>query len=382
MARVKLTEFDAKRLLLPSLDQSFTDFSATTGTTAQELVAHFGETNLVVKVDQGIKKRGKRGLVKVNCTVSDVVGAIKTWSQDGWSHFLVEPVIEHSENVERYLSLERMRGGWQLSWGEVGGIEVESSWDQVKTSLLSGSPQIEKIALTPLLTAMEHNHIVFLECNPVLLRDGKLIPLDMAAEIDDMALGLPELRAQHIAPVEEEGKSKVEKEIAKLDASTPASLKFRLINPQGRIWVLLSGGGASLVLADEVADQGMGAELANYGEYSGAPTDDDVYSYTKLIVAELLASKNQAKKVLVIAAGVANFTDVAKTFKGIILALSEVKQELLQAKVKVFVRRGGPNETKGLKMMTDFLGSAGIPHIVHRHETPITRVISEVKEYL
>ncbi len=217
--------------------------------------------------------------------------------------------------------------------------------------------------------------------NPIVVRKESVTPLDMAAEIDDTALNLPELTSLNIVPVEEEGKSQVEKDIALLDASTPASLKFRLINPHGSIWMLLSGGGASLVLADEVADQGMGAELANYGEYSGAPTDDDVYSYTKRILHELLKVEVE-KKVLVIAAGVANFTDVTKTFKGIIRAMGEVKTELVRAKAKVFVRRGGPNEAKGLKMMEDFLVSAGIPHIIHTHVTPITQVISEVKEYL
>ncbi len=381
MARVKLTEYDAKRLLFPSLQQVFTGFSASVTTTASELTQHFPNTNLVVKVDQGVKKRGKLGLVQVNCTPAQVVMAIKKWSRAGWAHFLVEPVVEHAESVEHYLALERVRAGWQLSFSAHGGIEVESHWDQVKTTLLSDDPTLQTIPLTPLLQAMEKYHLVFLECNPVLLRGGKLIPLDMAAEIDDTALGLPDLATLHLNPVEDRDRSPVERAIAQLDAATPASLKFRLINPNGSIWMLLSGGGASLVLADEVADQGMGSQLANYGEYSGAPSDDDVYSYTRLVVGQLLHSSAR-RKALVIAAGIANFTDVAKTFSGIIRALDEVKTELVKAKVKVFVRRGGPNEIKGLKMMTNFLTAAHIPHQVHTHTAPLTQVISEVKEYL
>jgi ATP citrate (pro-S)-lyase len=170
--------------------------------------------------------------------------------------------------------------------------------------------------------------------------------------------------------------------VAELDAATPASLKFKLINPEGRIWMLLSGGGASLVLADEVADQGMGKELANYGEYSGAPTDDDVYAYTKIILKQLLSSKSTTNKAIVVAGGVANFTDVAKTFKGLIRALDEQKSELVKYKVKVFVRRGGPNEIKGLKMMKDFLSVSQLLGSVHGHADPLTLVVNEVKEYL
>lgn len=385
MARVKLTEYDAKRLLIPSTGNPFTGFSATTSTTAKDLSTHFPQSNLVVKVDQGIKKRGKRGLVKVNVTPKDTAEAIAVWAHSGWKHFLVEPVVEHSSEAEHYLALERHRDGWQISYSPKGGIEVESSWDSVKVMSVEETPPNLKDFIKALVPALEKYHLVFLEMNPIVVRKDSLIPLDMAAEIDDTALNLPELAMLNITPVEEEGKSQVEKDIALLDASTPASLKFRLINPQGAIWMLLSGGGASLVLADEVADQGMGGDLANYGEYSGAPTDDDVYSYTKLILSAMLhrpSTIDHRPLALVIAAGVANFTDVAKTFKGIIRAMDEVKTALLKAKVKVFVRRGGPNEAKGLKMMEDFLTVAGIPHLIHTHVTPITQVISEVKEYL
>lgn len=397
MARVKLSEFQAKRILLPN----YLGFPATPTTTTQDIQRIFPNANLVVKVDQGIKKRSKLGLVKINVTPSEIPSILQTWTKLSWSHFLIEPVIEHAPSAEHYLSLERMRGGWQVSYSNQGGIEVESSWDSVKRTVLppqgqaltgspsnarAGTPKVEGLALSelisPLISSLEKYHIVFLECNPILIRDHAILPLDMAAEIDDTALGLSQLQTLCITPIEEEGQSQVEKDIARLDSATPASLKFKLINPKGKIWMLLSGGGASLVLADEVADQGMGADLANYGEYSGSPTNDDVYSYTQLILSAMLQTASRKPRALVIAAGVANFTDVAKTFQGIIRALATAKSELKRSKVKIFVRRGGPNESLGLKMMEDFLLGAGIPHIIHTHETPITQVISEVKEYL
>lgn len=371
MARVKISEFLAKSTLL----QNYLGLAADVSTPTKEIESIFPKQNLVVKLDQGIKKRGKLGLVKVNVTPGEIPPIIKDWSSHGWSHFLIEPVIEHAQSAEHYLALERMRAGWQISYGDKGGIEVESSWDQVKTSLYPDPALPKAIAkfIETLIPTLEQNHLVFLEMNPILLRSEQVIPLDMAAEVDSASTPLPSIPDRTL--------SDSEKAVAVLDTATPASLKFKLINPNGRIWMLLSGGGASLVLADEVADQGMGKELANYGEYSGAPTDDDVYAYTKIILKQLLSS-NSSLKSIVIAGGVANFTDVAKTFKGLIRALDEQKSELVKAKVKVFVRRGGPNEVKGLSMMKEFLTTSKLLGSVHGHSDPLTLVVGEVKEYL
>lgn len=372
MSRVKISEFIAKNSLLPH----YHGFAATPQTTASELEHFFPDTDLVIKVDQGIKKRGKLGLVRVNCTPQDCIAAICDWSQSGWSQFLVEPTIKHTSESEHYLSLERVRSGWQISYSDKGGIEVESNWEQVTTSLYPNPSLPSAITqfIESIIPVLETNHLVFLEMNPILMRGDQALPLDMACEAD--SAGTP------LSSIPERTLSDSERAVATLDASTPASLKFKLINPEGRIWMLLSGGGASLVLADEVADQGMGQELANYGEYSGAPTDDDVYSYTKIILTELLSHKSSAPKAIVIAGGVANFTDVAKTFKGLIKALDEQQSSLFKSKVKVFVRRGGPNEAKGLQMMEKFLTRSKLFGSVHGHADPLTLVVREVKEYL
>lgn len=370
MPRVKITEYTAKSSLLPH----YLGLAATQETTAKEISAAFPGLNLVVKVDEGIKKRGKLGLVKVNLTPAEIPAIIKSWVKMGWSNFLVEPVIEHAPAAEHYLALERTRAGWQISYSTKGGIEVEQSWDQITHTLPQNLASRVHDRLIPLL---DQFHVSFLEMNPIIIRGDDFIPLDMACEVDSAGSSLPTLPDRTL--------SASEQAIALLDAATPASLKFKLLNPNGNIWMLLSGGGASLVLADEVADLGMGDQLANYGEYSGAPTDDDVYSYTKIILSTMLhrpSTISHQPLALVIAAGIANFTDVAKTFRGLIRAMDEVKTELKKAHVKVFVRRGGPNEDKGLKLMADFLGGAEIPHLIHHHETPITQVISEVKEYL
>lgn len=50
-----------------------------------------------------------------------------------------------------------------------------------------------------------------------------------------------------------------------------ASLKLSILNPKGRVWTMVAGGGASVIYADTVGDLGYAEELGNYAEYSGAP---------------------------------------------------------------------------------------------------------------
>lgn len=71
--------------------------------------------------------------------------------------------------------------------------------------------------------------------------------------------------------------------IQKLDASTGASLKLTVLNANARIWTMVAGGGASVVYADAIAAAGFAHELANYGEYSGAPSEGQTYEYAKTI---------------------------------------------------------------------------------------------------
>ncbi len=60
---------------------------------------------------------------------------------------------------------------------------------------------------------------------------------------------------------------------------------------------------------------------------------------------------NPEGKILIIGGGIANFTNVAATFKGIIGALQEYKTPLINHQVRIYVRRGGPNYQEGLRAM-------------------------------
>ena len=55
--------------------------------------------------------------------------------------------------------------------------------------------------------------------------------------------------------------------------------------------------------------------MANYGEYSGAPSEQQTYEYAKTILSLMLKERNECGKVLIIGGGIANFTNVAATFR-------------------------------------------------------------------
>ena len=67
--------------------------------------------------------------------------------------------------------------------------------------------------------------------------------------------------------------------------------------------------------SDTICDMGGARELANYGEYSGAPSEQQTYEYAKTILSLMTREKHQEGKVLIIGGGIANFTNVAATFK-------------------------------------------------------------------
>ena len=107
--------------------------------------------------------------------------------------------------------------------------------------------------------------------------------------------------------------------------------------------------GASVIYSDTICDLGAADELANYGEYSGAPSEQQTYEYAKTILSLMTKVKRSDGKVLIIGGGIANFTNVAATFKGIVKALQEYQSKLVEYDIKIFVRRAGPNYQEGLR---------------------------------
>lgn len=186
----------------------------------------------------------------------------------------------------------------------------------------------------------------YLEINPLVVipnadaTSAEVHFLDLAAKLDQTAefecgvkwavarspaaLGLPGIKSDKVsidagppmefpAPFGRE-MSKEEAYIAEMDAKTGASLKLTILNGSGRIWTLVAGGGASVVYADAIASCGYSDELANYGEYSGAPTETQTYHYARTVFDLMLRAPNRPEgKVLFIGGGIANFTNVSSS---------------------------------------------------------------------
>ncbi|CEJ79942.1 Putative ATP-grasp fold succinyl-CoA synthetase-type [[Torrubiella] hemipterigena] len=324
-------------------------------------------------------------------------------------HFLVEPFVPHPQDTEYYININSVRDGDWILFTHEGGVDVGDVDAKAEKILipvdLSEFPSHEQLAATLLkkVPSGVHNVLVdfimrlyavyvdcqftYLEINPLVVipnedkTSAEVHFLDLAAKLDQTAdfecgvkwaiarspaaLGLTNVASANGEKVNIDAGppmdfpapfgrelTKEEAYIADLDAKTGASLKLTVLNPAGRIWTLVAGGGASVVYADAIASAGFADDLANYGEYSGAPTESQTYHYARTVLDLMLRAPMSDKgKVLFIGGGIANFTNVASTFKGVIRALRDFSAQLIEHNVQIWVRRAGPNYQEGLKNM-------------------------------
>ena len=379
MSRIKISEYAAKKMIIG-------DSYRGVALTGRE---KFPRGTFVVKVDQGVKKRMKQGLLAVGVNAESARKKIAGWRGKGYSHFLAEPLFVHEAHEERYLSLERVRDGIRILYARKGGIEIEAHPEEVSQYLVRSATEGGEVAvqmgipvefLTHLIRVFTAEHMAFLELNPLVVRGDVCVPLDAAALVDSAGAHFPVSWGSDDI-INEKTTHEAEARVRDLASTTPASLKLNVLNPDGALFFLLSGGGGSIVIADEAELEGVGRLIGNYGEYSGGPTREETYLYAREVIALMLASKAK-RKALVIAGGVANFTDVQKTFAGIIDALKEKVTELRANGVRVFVRRGGPNERAGLAQMHDFLETERLLGSVAGSDAVITAAIDDAIAYI
>ncbi len=383
MPRVKITEYRAKKLLL---GESYRGISVK----ADEPMKLPKSGRFVAKVDQGVKKRMKKGLVLLNQSVQGIRRALSRWNRKGFSRFLVEPLVKHNEKDEQYLSLERVREGIRLLHAKAGGVDIESRPEAIVNFIIKSDSDIKTAArktkipenfLSRVLDVFEKDFLAFLEINPLVVAGGKVYPLDAAALIDNAGIFFVKGDWSEDDIVSRARSYPAEKHIDDLAKTSAASFKLTVLNPNGSLFFLLSGGGGSIVIADEAELRGAGKEIGNYGEYSGGPTREETYLYAKEVIGLLLKSKAK-RKALVIAGGVANFTDIRETFLGIIDALAESADVLSKARVKVFVRRGGPNEREGLELMKAFLKKEKLLGAVYGSDAVITKAVDDAINFV
>lgn len=384
MARVKLTEFRTKTLLL---GDAYRGIPVVLESRMHKLPAR---GRFVVKVDQGVKGRLKKKLLLLNQNARALSRSLATLRKKGFSRFLIEPFIPHTPDAERYLSLERVRGGIRILYAPQGGIDVETHPDNVRSYTAATERDLDAVAkqtgiptsfLSHAWKVMDQHFLSFLEMNPLVLAPSGPLPLDTAALADSAGMFFARNAWGEDDIVSAATKHPAEQHTALLEKTSPASFKLTVMNPNGSLFFLLSGGGGSIVIADQAALNGRGKEIGNYGEYSGGPTRQETYLYTKEVLALMLASRKN-KKALVIAGGVANFTDVKETFSGIIDALQEFAPRLRAQHIKIFVRRGGPHETEGLSLMKSFLRREHMFGAVYGSDAVITKAVDDAVRFI
>ncbi len=415
MAQRGIREYEGKKILFDGLARTIPSFKGksarlalvTPDTDPKKLVKDHPwllKEKLVAKPDQLFGKRGKHGLLCLNkdfkaawdwiqermnktVTVGKTAGELHT--------FLIEPFTPHSEaDEECYVAIKAFRDHDTIYLSDKGGIYVEENWEKVKETNVPVLANIEDVKLNlpefgkrrgqieefvrALYKVYAEGHFTYLEINPFTFHNDEIVPLDLVARVDDTAAfecGKVWGDLEFPSPFGQKH-TKEEEFIRSIDEKTGASLKLTILNPEGRIWNMVAGGGASVIYADTVCDLGFSKDLANYGEYSGDPSEEDTYQYARTILDLMTRKKDPRGKVLIIGGGIANFTDVAKTFKGIIRALKEYQKKLVEGNVKIYVRRGGPNYKEGLANMRRLGETLGVPIEVYGPETHMTAVVS------
>jgi ATP-citrate lyase beta-subunit len=439
MAQKAIREYDAKSILAKHWDKYFPNFTYAYETVMvkngpelrEEAIDHpwLSEKKLVAKPDMLFGKRGKNGLVLFKDQKPGDVSLVKAadwidekssskqnvyFSFDGdtpigepktdmLTHFVVEPFTPHSQEEEYYISATVVGDDDVLYMSAEGGMEVEEGWDEkvtevafpitateeeiaakIRANVPADVAEGDKAAFAEFaigfFKAYRELNFAYLEINPFVMQGKKIELLDMVAKLDDTA-GF--MMVEQWGDVEYptafgmEEKSPEVLAIENADAKTGASLKLTLLKPEARIWTMVAGGGASVVYADTIADLAGIEDLANYGEYSGGPTTGETKFYAETIL-DLMTREKDAQgreKILIIGGAIANFTDVAKTFTGIIQAFEEYQDRMKKIGMKIYVRRGGPNYEKGLRDIKEAADRMGLWIDVYGPETHVTDIV-------
>lgn len=368
-------------------------------------------TPLVVKPDQLIKRRGKLGLIKVNIDFAQC----KQWIQERMGkevkigtatgklkNFIIEPFVPHQQSDEAYVCIHSHRNGDTIMFYHEGGVDVgdvdakaekmeievderigDDFGEKVEKSLLGqlAKDKVKQVSkfIVELYRLYTDLYFTYLEINPLVVTSNGIYILDLAAKVDSTAEFLCKTKWGEFKFPPPFGRDAYPEEayIADLDAKSGASLKLTILNRQGNIWTMVAGGGASVIYSDTVCELGGASQLANYGEYSGAPSEQQTYEYAKTILSLMVSSqKHPDGKILLIGGGIANFTNVAATFKGIIKALREYQAQLVDHNVRIYIRRAGPNYQEGLRLMREVGSTLGVPVYVFGPETHMTAIVA------
>lgn len=382
--------------LLKKWGMSVPDYVVVTSVEQFEMLAQANkwlqEKKVVVKAHEAIGSRFKLGLVKVDLNLAAARSAVKEMLGKAVSGGLVVSQVIISEMIphkeEYYIAIKSVREGSEVLLADFGGIEVEANWDRIRKLFVEigetpAQKNLEKLATDAgfkgdlvknvaqfalkLFQCYDAEDGNYLEINPLVIRQGtqELVALDSVTLVDGDA------RYRHpdwnFTFASEFGRPYTDDEraILEIDSRVKGSVKFIEI-PGGNIALLPAGGGASVFYADAVV--ALGGKPANYAEYSGDPPDWAVSALT-----DKVCSLPNIEHIIV-GGAIANFTNVKKTFAGIIQGFRKARSEGKLEGVKIWVRRGGPFEKEGLDAMRALVHEGFDIHVYDR-STPLTDIV-------
>ena len=119
--------------------------------------------------------------------------------------------------------------------------------------------------LEHLCDIFEQNFFAFLEINPLIVRGEDVHLLDAAVLVDSTAEFFVKNAWSASDTVTSKASHPSEQAVEKLAATTPAALSLKVLNKDGALFFLLSGGGGSIVIADEVANGYPSFKLSRRG---------------------------------------------------------------------------------------------------------------------
>lgn len=343
---------------------------------AEEAALSVSSYPVMIKAQVASGGRGKAGAVKsasnsfeLKETINSILG-LKVGGKIV-KKILVEEVLPIKK--EYYLSAiyDTKSRAPAILFSPEGGMDIEetkslvvavcditdfySSLDRISEKILPLVPEEQRFALknmiSALMNAFSESDARQIEINPLILTsDRRFVAADAKVALDEDATFrheewtfLEERNLLGLPPTEREKRAR------EIDSDPLAyrGTASKYLEMDGDIGVLFSGGGASITNMDTLIKEG--GKPANYTEYSGNPSREKVAALARVVISK------PGLKGLWICGGVANFTQIDETLGGIVDALREVKPNY-----PIVVRRAGPGEEEGRRIMEEAAAELGI----------------------
>ncbi|PIK48842.1 putative ATP-citrate synthase-like [Apostichopus japonicus] len=396
------------------------------------------EKKIVVKPDQGIKRRGADGLIKLNVDLGGAVQWLKEFDAKNnvrklvstdtpgkcIQQFLLEPFVPHDLEEERYFAIYSELECDVILFYEKGGVDIGDVDSKASKVCVPLKEPLDEAAVHELLservTAADERgklsefikelfqlyrdlHFTYLEINPwivsLLLTQNSVIcictnnsskvvrekihVLDIAAKLDRNAQSLCKDKwSSEVQWTKKAGREQIkeEKHISSLDATCAGSMKLTVLNKTGHLWAVLGGGGTSLMLADTMDTMACLEELACYSQFTKLDANELYELLTTVIGLMLEEEKDGNGKALMIGSIANDIVTMIKLKKmsgeGIFRALDEYKDKLRAANISLIIRSNvGVVSEKNEKVPSE-LAELGIPIFVFGGDVPIRELVN------